>query len=212
MLFTWSHPHLLLSPQPVKTSIWLCDNYFFTFHYNFTTYVAFSEQSSLFCLFLKHYIIESRGVFLCVLFLSVLYVIYTKVHSFFLQWVFYCMTASYPFYSFFLNLNLFIFIYLLFLAVLGLRFCVRAFSSCGEQGPLFIAVCGPLLLRSTGSRCAGSVAVAHGLSCSVACGIFPDQGSNRCPLHWQADSQPLRHQGSPILLLMDIWVIQVFCF
>ena len=38
---------------------------------------------------------------------------------------------------------------------------------------------------------------AHGLSCSAACGIFPDQGSNPCPLHWQADSQPLRHQGSP---------------
>ena len=56
----------------------------------------------------------------------------------------------------------------------------------------------PLLLRSTGSRRAGSVVVAHGLSCSVACGIFPDQGSNPCPLHWQADSQPLRHQGSPI--------------
>ena len=58
----------------------------------------------------------------------------------------------------------------------------------------------PLLLRSTGSRRAGSVAVAHGLSCSAACGIFPDQGSNPCPLHWQADSQPLRHQGSPIYL------------
>ena len=55
----------------------------------------------------------------------------------------------------------------------------------------------PLLLRSTGSRRAGSVAVAHGPSCSAACGIFPDQGSNPCPLHWQADSQPLRHQGSP---------------
>ena len=55
----------------------------------------------------------------------------------------------------------------------------------------------PLLLRSTGSRCAGSVVVPHGPSCSAACGIFPDQGSNPCPLHWQADSQPLRHQGSP---------------
>ena len=41
----------------------------------------------------------------------------------------------------------------------------------------------PLLLRSTGSRCAGSVVVAHGPSCSVACGIFPDQGSNPCLLH-----------------------------
>ena len=56
----------------------------------------------------------------------------------------------------------------------------------------------PLLLRSTGSRRAGSVVVAQGLSCSAACGIFPDQGSNPCPLHWQADSQPLRHQGSPM--------------
>ena len=55
----------------------------------------------------------------------------------------------------------------------------------------------PLLLRSTGSRRAGSVVVAHGPSCSVACGIFPDQGSNPCPLQWQADSQPLHHQGSP---------------
>ena len=55
----------------------------------------------------------------------------------------------------------------------------------------------PLLLRSTGSRHTGSVVVAHGPSCSAACGIFPDQGSNPCPLHWQADSQPLHHQGSP---------------
>ena len=55
----------------------------------------------------------------------------------------------------------------------------------------------PLLLRSTGSRRAGAVVAAHEPSCSAACGIFPDQGSNPCPLHWQADSQPLRHQGSP---------------
>ena len=57
----------------------------------------------------------------------------------------------------------------------------------------------PLLLWSTGSRRAGSVVVAHGPSCSAACGIFPDQGSNPCSLHWQADSQPLHHQGSPWL-------------
>ena len=56
-----------------------------------------------------------------------------------------------------------------------------------------------LSLRSTGSRRAGSVFVAHGLSCSTACGIFPDQGSNLCPLHRQADSQPLHHQGSPLI-------------
>ena len=55
----------------------------------------------------------------------------------------------------------------------------------------------PLLLRGTGSRRAGSVIVAHGPSRSAARGIFPDQGSNPCPLHRQADSQPQRHQGSP---------------
>ena len=60
-----------------------------------------------------------------------------------------------------------------------------------------------LLLRSTGSRRAGSVVVAHGLSCSSACGIFLDQGSNPCPLHWQTDSQPLCHQRSPCLLLFN---------
>ena len=54
-----------------------------------------------------------------------------------------------------------------------------------------------LLVRCTGSRHVGSVVVAHGLSCYVASGIFPDQESNPCPLHWQADSQPLHHQGSP---------------
>ena len=65
----------------------------------------------------------------------------------------------------------------------------------------------PLLLQSTGSRRAGSVVVAHGPSCSLACGIFPDQGSNPCPLHWQADSQPLHHQGSPIIYILILVVL-----
>ena len=46
---------------------------------------------------------------------------------------------------FFLN----IFIYLFILAVLGLRFCARALSSCGERGPLFIAVRGPLTVAAS---------------------------------------------------------------
>ena len=44
----------------------------------------------------------------------------------------------------------------LFMAVLGLRFCARAFSSCGKRGPLFIAVRGPLTI-------AASLAVEHRL-------------------------------------------------
>ena len=37
------------------------------------------------------------------------------------------------------------------MAVLGLRFCVRAFSSCGKWGPLLIVVRGPLIIAA--SRC-----------------------------------------------------------
>ena len=43
---------------------------------------------------------------------------------------------------------IYLFIYL-FLAVLGLRFCARAFSSCGEQGPLFITVHGSLTIAAS---------------------------------------------------------------
>ena len=39
---------------------------------------------------------------------------------------------------------LFLFIYLLVLAMLGLRCCARAFSRCGEQGLLFVVVRGLL--------------------------------------------------------------------
>ena len=35
------------------------------------------------------------------------------------------------------------------MAVLGLCFCARAFSSCGKQGPLFIAVRGPLTVAAS---------------------------------------------------------------
>ena len=39
--------------------------------------------------------------------------------------------------------------------------------------------------------------MAHGPSCSVACRIFPGQGSNLCLQHWQVDSLALSLQGSP---------------
>ena len=35
------------------------------------------------------------------------------------------------------------------MTVLGLRFCARAFSSCGKRGPLFIAVPGPLTVAAS---------------------------------------------------------------
>ena len=35
------------------------------------------------------------------------------------------------------------------MSVMGLRFCARAFSSCGKWGPLFIAVHGPLTIAAS---------------------------------------------------------------
>ena len=102
---------------------------------------------------------------------------------------------------FFYYFILFIYFWLLwfFVAVHGflqlrqvgttLRCGVRA-SHCGS-----FSCCGAWALGTRASvvvahglQSAGSVVVAHGLSCSAACGIFLDQGSNPCPLHWQADS------------------------
>ena len=44
-------------------------------------------------------------------------------------------------------------------------------------------------------------------SCSEAWGVFLDQGSNPCPLHWQLDSYPLYHQESPPITLLTEWLI-----
>ena len=46
-----------------------------------------------------------------------------------------------------------------------------------------------------------SVGAALGLSRSAAWGTLPDRGSSLCPLHWQAGSRPLSHQGSPHFVL-----------
>ena len=101
--------------------------------------------------------------------------------------------------SFFFLINLFIYFWLCWVSasVRGLppAAASRIHSSSRCAG---LPLLRPLPLRSTGSRRACSVVVAHGPSRSAACGILPEQGSNACPLHWQADSQPLRHQGSPI--------------
>ena len=111
-------------------------------------------------------------------------------------------------------INLFIYIYFwlcwVFVSVQGLS-PVAASGGHSSSRCAGLSLSRPLPLRSTGSRRAGSVVVAHGLSCSVAYGIFPDHGSNPCPLHWQADSSPLRHQGSPLpCILVDCWYMNSF--
>ena len=68
------------------------------------------------------------------------------------------------------------------------------FSSCRKWGLLTSCSKWELLIAVTSLVEHGlysvwaSVAVAYGLSCSKACGIFPDQGLNPCPLHWQVDT------------------------
>ena len=44
---------------------------------------------------------------------------------------------------------------------------------------------------------AGSVVVTQGLSCPGSKGNLPRPGIELCPLHWQVDSLPPDHQGSP---------------
>ena len=60
-----------------------------------------------------------------------------------------------------------------------------------------LSSCGPGLWRTD-----WLIAAAHGLSCSMVCGIFPDQRSNLRLLHWQADSLPLSHRGA---LKLGFW-------
>ena len=101
--------------------------------------------------------------------------------------------------SFFFLMYLFIYFWLcwVFVSVRGLS-PVAASGGHSSSRCACLSLSRPLLLWSTGSRRVGSVVVAHGPSCSAACRMFLDQGSNPCPLNWQADSQPLCHQGSPV--------------
>ena len=80
---------------------------------------------------------------------------------------------------FLFKIYLFIHIYFwlcwVFVSVRGLSLVVasggHSSSRCGD-----LSLSWPLLLRGTGSRCAGSVAVAQGPSCSAACGDLPRPG------------------------------------
>ena len=49
----------------------------------------------------------------------------------------------------------------------------------------------------------GSKAVVHRLSCSIAFGIFLDQGSNLCLLHWQANSSPLSTREALKIIFLE---------
>ena len=67
-----------------------------------------------------------------------------------------------------------------FLAVLVLAAACGLLSSCAQASHRGgFSCCGAQALRHM-----DTVVVAHRLSCSSAWGIFPDQGSNLCLLHW----------------------------
>ena len=113
--------------------------------------------------------------------------------------------------------------------MLVLHCCVGFFSSCGEwrllsSCQMWLSHLGSFPgCRGRALGCVGfsnwsselwstgSVVEAHRLSFIVTCGSFPDQGSNPHLLHWQADSLPLSHQGSPAILFMVTLLRESIC-
>ena len=98
------------------------------------------------------------------------------------------MSVSFLFFLIFFIATLFIYLFIyfwLFWVFVSVRGLSLVAASGGHSSSRWagLSLSRPVPLRSTGSRCAGSVIVAHGPSCSAASGIFPDQGSNPCPLH-----------------------------
>ena len=109
-----------------------------------------------------------------------------------------CVEVYSDFHGFFF---FFFFLSLVYLAVLGLRCCIRAFSSCIKGASLQLQ-CAAFSSCGAQARSTWTSAVrVLMLSCPAAWGIFPDHGWNLCPLHSQVDSKPLDHQGNPRLLL-----------
>ena len=107
-------------------------------------------------------------------------------------------------YSCFFKYN---FIYLFIFGSAGCSLLHGLCSSCGERRCSPAVVCrlwdrlscwGARAVRASvivapGLRSTGSIVVTHGLSCSHLLG----PGLTPRLLHWQADSLPLSHQGSP---------------
>ena len=79
------------------------------------------------------------------------------------------------FFFFFLILFIYFWLCWVFVSVRGLSL-VAASGSHSSSRCASLSLSWPLLLRSTGSRRAGSVVVAHGLSCSAAYGNLPRPG------------------------------------
>ena len=89
--------------------------------------------------------------------------------------------------------------------MLAWAFHCSGFSRCqtqalGQEGG---GSCGSRAQQvGSGLSSTGSVATALGLSSSETREVFLDWGSNPCLLHWQVDSSPLSHQGSPTTVFL----------
>ena len=102
------------------------------------------------------------------------------------------------------------FIYL-YLAVLGLPCCLgfsliamsRGYSSCSMRASYCrgFSYCRAWSLGCSHGSWAGSRAQDQNLWCRGL--VLPRQGSNPGLLHWQVDSLPLSHLGSPCFSLLD---------
>ena len=78
-----------------------------------------------------------------------------------------------------------------FLAVLGLH-CYTGFSLLVASGCYFLVAVASLVVEH-GTLVHRLNSCGAGLSRSVTCGVFSDQGPCPCLLRWQADALPLSH-------------------
>ena len=93
---------------------------------------------------------------------------------------------------FFFLINLFILFYLFLFGCVGSSLLHAVFLQLRRAGATLCcdaraSHCGGFSCGAWALGVQASVVVAHGPSCSAACGIFLDQGSNPCPRPWQAD-------------------------
>ena len=86
--------------------------------------------------------------------------------------------------------------FLILLAAMDLCCCERSFSIS------LIATMGATVPhgKQASLGCSGSAVEVPGLSLREACGIFPDQGLNLCPLLWQVDRSHWTTRAGPALL------------
>ena len=96
---------------------------------------------------------------------------------------------------------------------------VGLLSSCGVQTSHYsgFSCCRAWALELAGFSGCGAQALEHRFNscgaracCFAESGIFLDQRSNPCLLHWEANSSPLSHLGSPLLKYTLFYIVCLF--